>query len=289
MKALGLVRWTSAHRLLYRGLVRFENTRLSGYLLIVALGVASPLAGCDEEKPASDDASSEDDGDGTKKKKRKKRKKKKSGKKKAKAEAKTDDAASASSGYAKSDDGSIPPPKPGDFPKLIVGGWTKYESSGIGTITYGVLGKEGSVYHIDGNVQGRIGIKLQAWVDVPDDWDRRTSKIVDLQYQVAGMGMKKVKGGNITGEAKIYEDFMKRFVHPKFEGMPQEDVTAPAGTFRGCFRWVSKQEYMGHTSEVTIWSHPAVPAPAMVRMKSKDGKTSWELVSYGTSGAKSSF
>jgi len=86
----------------------------------------------------------------------------------------------------------------------------------------------------------------------------------------------------------VFERFMGSTSPPDFDDLPREDVTVPAGTFEGCYKWTQTNTFMGMTTTATIWTHPALPPPSMVKHASKDG-TTLELVEYGESGAKPSF
>lgn len=232
------------------------------------------FVGCEGDNKPKDDAAKT-------KKKSGKKKKKKAKKKKA------DDAAAPSSAKAKNDDGSIPAPKPGEIPQFTVGAWSKYKTS-TGLFTWAVLEKRATQILIDANVRGRLNIDIQAWVDVPDVGDVRTSKIIDIKYRLGGGAVQAFKGDALSGQAALYDRLIRGVMPKKFEGLPQEDVTVEAGTFRGCYKSTSTEEFMGHKTEQTVWTHPAVPPPSMVQMHTvKDGRV-YELVEYGKTGAKPS-
>ncbi len=210
--------------------------------------------------------------------------KKKKKKKRGKSSKKRRGAATASA--QANDDGSIPRPRPGEVPQLIVGAWSKYKMKS-GVITWSLLQKRNTEYLVDVDVQTRVKLAIQAWVNVPDPGDASGTEIRELKYRIGGGAMTVLKGAALGAHAKTYNQLIKGFVPPKFEGLPQEDITVAAGTFRGCYRHTSKETFMGMTSESTIWSHPAVPAPSMVKSQTKDGQT-YELIAYGMSGAKKS-
>jgi hypothetical protein len=71
-------------------------------------------------------------------------------------------------------------------------------------------------------------------------------------------------------------------------GLPQEDQAVPAGRFSGCYKGRSEVTFAGFKSSSVVWGHPAVPLAGMVRSQG-DNNTTSELVSFGTSGAKSDF
>ena len=72
------------------------------------------------------------------------------------------------------------------------------------------------------------------------------------------------------------------------DGLPQEDITVKAGTFKQAYTRSSQFTFAGRSDDAKIWVHPAVPVTGMVRSESKNG-TVLELVSFGMTGGKSSF
>jgi hypothetical protein len=84
-----------------------------------------------------------------------------------------------------------------------------------------------------------------------------------------------------------------------WQGQPQQDAVAPAGTFRSCFkgRNVWERWIVGPSS--TAWSHPAVPISGLVRAEVIEDPQPWyrkrpleiakstELVGFGETGATS--
>lgn len=97
--------------------------------------------------------------------------------------------------------------------------------------------------------------------------------------------MQTFSGATVAATQKQFDQFIGRFAVPKFAGLPQEDVTVPAGRFRGCYQRSEQVEMFGIRDESTIWNHTAVPIMAMVKLVSKDG-TVFELEDYGLTGAK---
>jgi len=63
---------------------------------------------------------------------------------------------------------------------------------------------------------------------------------------------------------------------------PKEDVTVPAGTFRGCARYTATYYFGPLSKTVTGWFHPAVPINGLVKAESVEGDFSMELLDFGT-------
>lgn len=245
-------------------------------ILFVTCG-ALCLTGCPgDDEPESERASKRDG----KKQKSKKKKSKKNKNGSSPAASST----SAADTKVKNDDGSIPAPKPGEVPQFVVGAWSKYKIP-TGEITWGLLEKRNTEYLIDAIMMGRMTLAIQAWVDVPDIGDARSSTIREVEFRLGGGAVQKLQGNALNGQAALYSNIMKGSMPPKWEGLPQEDVTVTAGTFRGCYKWISKETFMGTTTVSTMWSHPRVPPPAMVRSETKEGQR-YELIAYGATGAK---
>lgn len=189
----------------------------------------------------------------------------------------------------KNDDGSIAAPKPGQIPALKVGAWSKYRMSS-GAVTFAVVDRRNDTeYLVDAKVDGPMPIVMQAWVDAPDMRDSKGVKMKEARAKIGGGAVQDVKFGGTSPAAISFDKIMSKVIPQKFEGLPQEDVKVEAGLFRKCYKWRNENTFMGITVKETIWSHPAVPPPAMVKSESDDGKSGFELVAYGQSGAKKSF
>jgi hypothetical protein len=190
----------------------------------------------------------------------------------------------------KSADGSIPAPEPGDVPAMTVGAWSKYKmSSGIATFAL-VDRRNDTEWLIDAKIEGKMKILIQAWVHVPDLRDRSGMKMKEARAKIGGGAIRTMTMGPTSPAAMMFERFMSASTAERLEGLPQEDVKVKAGHFRGCYRWSNKLTMMGIKVEETIWTHPAVPLPSMVRSKpKKGGDGGFELIGFGSKGAKKSF
>jgi hypothetical protein len=270
--------------------MRLRRCSLLGALC--ALGTPFIAGGCDtgldkllgDSSESSDDGESAEDGDDDGESKKKKKKKKKNEK-----QSKKDDGDEVGPG-GKLADGSYAKPAPGDVPALKVGAWAKYHmGQSAGDLTYGVVEKRKErQFLIDFNITNRMSIAGQVWMDVPDLRDRDEIKLLEAAAKVGGGAVQKLSLSSSSPLAGTFEKLVSGTVPPKFEGLPQEDVKVKAGHFRGCYRWRSESVVLGQKSDQTIWTHPAVPMPAFVKIESADGGT-FELIEFGLEGAKRSF
>jgi hypothetical protein len=73
-----------------------------------------------------------------------------------------------------------------------------------------------------------------------------------------------------------------------WDGLPQEDVTVPAGTFSQCWKARTDGSWGPWKSASTSWSHAAVPLSGLVKSQGLDRPTTLELVAFGTTGGTSS-
>jgi len=73
----------------------------------------------------------------------------------------------------------------------------------------------------------------------------------------------------------------------RWQGLPQENVNAIAGSFAGCFKALTDASWGVWRSTSTSWMHPAVPISGLVKSMGISQPTSMELVGFGDSGATS--
>lgn len=198
----------------------------------------------------------------------------------------------ATAATASADDGSIPPPASAEMLPIQAGQWVRYAIQGPGgarKFTYAVIRKQGDAHWLDVSVdQPGQKTSLQILVSIPDRNDPSQVRIQEFKVKLPGGQVKSFSGPTVAMAQKQFQNVMGRFAVPKLDGLPQEDVTVPAGRFRGCYKRDEKVEMFGLKDESTVYNHPAVPIMAMVKLVSKDG-TQFELEGYGMTGAKASF
>jgi hypothetical protein len=183
---------------------------------------------------------------------------------------------------------AVAAPKSTDRAAFAVGQWTQHEvtdpKQGKGEVTYAIIGKEGKAHWLDFSTNvGARKMSFQVLVDLADGKDFRKATILKAKA--------KTPAGTHTLSGQMLEPMKDRFADafgrgaPTLKGLPQEDMTVPAGTFRDCYRSHNKNQVFGVSAESTVWHHPAVPITTMVKMKTKDG-SEWVLKGYGMTGAK---
>jgi hypothetical protein len=192
------------------------------------------------------------------------------------------------------DDGSIPPPKTVEALPIREGQWVRFDiddgkGNGKRKFSYAVIGKEGDAHWLDVMVEQPTGaVSVQILVSIPDRNDASQVKIKKFKVKLPTGQVQTFSGATVAAAQQQFKSFMARFAIPKFAGLPQEDVTVPAGRFRGCYKRTEKVELLGLKDESSVWNHTAVPIMAMVKLVSKDG-TTFELTGYGLTGAKPTF
>lgn len=81
---------------------------------------------------------------------------------------------------------------------------------------------------------------------------------------------------------------MPAMVYPQsVENHPKEDVSVPAGTFQGAAKYPASVTFGPIQQRLTNWFHPAVPLNGAVKAVSDDGSYTYELLDYGSDGARS--
>lgn len=75
----------------------------------------------------------------------------------------------------------------------------------------------------------------------------------------------------------------------RWEGLPQENASVPAGTFEGCFKGRTEASWGPYSSTSTSWSHADVPISGLVKSVGEDKKFTMDLVAFGEAGAQSTF
>ena len=175
---------------------------------------------------------------------------------------------------------------------LAVGQWTRHSvrrADGTSSeMSYKVVGTEGDAFwiEIESGAPGS-GTVISLLITLKDRKDPASSDILAARMKLPGQEMREVRGDSLNSTKDAYKKNMAQMFVPGLAGMAQEDVTVPAGTFKGCYRRSEKTDVGDVHSETTLWTHPSVPITGLVRSKAKDG-TGLELIAFGLTGAKSS-
>ncbi|MBW2459171.1 MAG: hypothetical protein JRI68_32035 [Deltaproteobacteria bacterium] len=183
---------------------------------------------------------------------------------------------------------AVASPKATDRAPFATGQWTRHAvtdpKQGKGHVTYAIIGKEGKAHWLDFSYEvGARKMSFQALVDFAGGKDFRKATILKAKAKTPA-GTHTISGAMLAPMKDRFADALGGGA-PTLAGLPQEDMTVPAGTFLSCYRSHNKQQVFGVTAESTVWHHPAVPITTMVKMKTKDG-SEWVLTGYGMTGAK---
>lgn len=257
---------------------------LRAWLSICLLALLSACASSSSSASSDDDASesSKKKGKGKRKKRKGSKKKRKGGKKKAQ------------SPKPPPDDGSIPAPAAGAEIKPVVGSRVVYltepKVEEKGRLTWAVVAQpKPSEYLVEFEIADRQKgvVVTQARIGIADLRNAEGTTFEDVRVKVpGGMIMPIPPSGQGVFRNSIRQFF--RIADPsKRAGAPQEDVTVPAGTFRGCYKIRGKGVVFGVKELATHWVHPAVPLPGIVKTVADEG--TMVLERYVTKGAKSQF
>jgi hypothetical protein len=175
---------------------------------------------------------------------------------------------------------------------MAVGQWLTYKVvSAKGEpsfLTLKLVGQDGSAFWYETSSDSYYG--KHATRMLVDFGDRRSPE---------SMTIKAAKLRDSKGRVTEYPENMVGFMNSilrgqlgpiviDWSGLPQEDVSVPAGRFGACYKGHSEVSFAGFKSSSTAWGHTGVPLSGMVRSQGEKGDTI-ELVGYGTSGATSDF
>jgi hypothetical protein len=176
---------------------------------------------------------------------------------------------------------------------MAVGQWTQYkmvdDKGQPSFLTHKIVAQEGDAFWLEMITEqytGRTTMKMLA------AFGNRTDP---SQIQIRAIKMRDRKGNvNEVPPAMIsflqsqYQGVVSSMVI-RWQGLPQESTTVPAGRFDGCFRIRSEAQWGPWKSTADSWSHPAVPLAGTVRSQGVDHPFTMELTSFGLSGATDDF
>jgi hypothetical protein len=176
---------------------------------------------------------------------------------------------------------------------LAVGQWTQYkmvdDKGQPSFLTYKIVGEEGGAYWLlmqHETYSGRMGQKMLVAFGNrmdPGQVEIRAVKTKDRKGNVTEM-----PPGMMPMMQSLYRGAVSSLVI-RWQGLPQEGASVPAGRFDGCFRARSEAQWGPWKSVADSWSHPAVPMSGAVRSQGVDHQFTMELVAFGLSGATDDF
>jgi len=176
---------------------------------------------------------------------------------------------------------------------MAAGQWTQHkltnENGEPSFITYKLVGQQGDAFVVETVHESYTGKTIhQMVVAFGNRMDPGQIEIRALRTKDRKGRVNEIPPAVISMMQSLYKSAVSMLV-VNWQGMPQEDVSVPAGNFTGCFRARVDAQWAGFRSVSDAWSHPAVPLSGMVKSKGVDKPTTMELVAFGLSGAVSEF
>jgi hypothetical protein len=179
-----------------------------------------------------------------------------------------------------------------ELPAFSVGQWSKYrvttDEGQTFEITYKIVGEEDGAHWLE-IVRGEAvaGTVMQLLVFMKSRTDPASLEVRAAKIRMPGSHMREIRGKMLEPTVEGYKATLADIFGPSLAGSPQEDVTVPAGTFRGCYKRQQKVATGKAAAESTVWLHPAVPITGLVKSEEIGKPNKTELLTYGTTGAKS--
>jgi hypothetical protein len=172
---------------------------------------------------------------------------------------------------------------------FAVGQWAEYkmiDAKGEPSfLTHKIVGQETGAFWLETVVESYRGKTLQRMLVAfgsrtdPTQMEIRAIKTRDREGRVT-----ELPPSMMVMLQSVYRSAVSALV-VSWQGLPQESVTVPAGSFTGCFHTQGEVQFGPWRSVAESWSHPAVPLSGLVRSRGVDHPTTMELVAFGTSGA----
>jgi hypothetical protein len=175
---------------------------------------------------------------------------------------------------------------------LAVGAWTQYkvvdESGRPSFLTMKLVGEDLGSYWleiVDESYVGRTLTKMLLYFG-----DRSNAAAMDIKLlksrNAAGQVTTEADASRLAEARTRWEPLLAMLVVTR-PGLPQEDVTVPAGTFSGCYLREDGPGWILGGATTRVWLHPAVPLTALVRAQATNRPGTMELVAFGAHGAAS--
>jgi hypothetical protein len=173
---------------------------------------------------------------------------------------------------------------------LEVGQWTQYKSIYDGQpsfITQKIVGKEGDALWLETvheTYSGRSVSKIL--MAIPNRMDPGSIEIRGVIMKDQKGRVNRVDGPALAMVQSLYKSAVAMLII-NWQGQPQEDAAAPAGSFSGCYKMRTDVQWGPWRTAATSWSHPAVPLSGTVRSVGIDRPSTMELVAFDLKGAAS--
>jgi hypothetical protein len=177
----------------------------------------------------------------------------------------------------------VPPAAKSELLPLEVGQWIRQRAIERGrdaTRGLKIVGKESGRFWFE-VVTGAAdaGTVVQILMDPKDRRDRAAADIRVAKVRMPNGFIKELTGPMLEPSKPGYRELLDGVFMSAEPAQAREDVTVPAGTFRGCYRMLR-----GTTK---FWIHPAVPLTGVVKSESEGATERVELLDFGLEGAVS--
>ena len=116
----------------------------------------------------------------------------------------------------------------------------------------------------------------------PAAMDIRGVKEMDAQGNV-----KEVPAQAVGAQRARWQGLLD-MVTVRWQGLPQEEASVPAGRFAGCYRAETQAAFGPWKTRSRSWSHGLVPVSGLVRSQGIDKPTTLELIAFGEKGGGAS-
>jgi hypothetical protein len=152
--------------------------------------------------------------------------------------------------------------------------------------SYSVVGEEGGAHWLQVVTEkGGRRVVIQILLRLGERHTPKSAELLAVKMKMGSM-VREFRGATLAAMKNRVSGAMKELNLPGLTGLPQEDVTVPAGTFKSCFVREATTTLLGMTTRTKNWIHTGVPVLAMVKAEAPNGDYVIELMEYGETGAK---
>ena len=184
-------------------------------------------------------------------------------------------------------------PAPTNFaPKPVaVGQWTQLklmsDKGEPSFSTYKIVGEEGGAYWVEVVHEAYTGKTVtKILLFMGDRMNPKTMEIRAVRMKDKSGHVNAFDGPMIQLMKSMWQGILDTLVI-SWQGLPQEDVSVPAGNFAGCYKARTDASWGPWKAAATSWSHTQVPINGLVKSVGIDHPNTMELVGFGDSGATS--
>jgi hypothetical protein len=154
-------------------------------------------------------------------------------------------------------------------------------------VTYKIVGMEVGSFWMEvlrEGYHGRTITLLQ--VDPGDGLSPSSVRVLHMKIRSPDGATTEYTQERLQSEDFLWRPVLAGLVGP-WEPLPREDVTVPAGSFRGCYKEKLTISAGMFKSNIEVWYHPTVPITGIVRRVDLEDFSTMELSAFGYRGAVS--